>query len=227
VLLTVLLLTTGLTGAAALPALHEQPTVDEADLAASDSQLAGLSHLVRLLLFGVALALYRLFSVRFQSELRGVGLTDHYALFGIMVGVLLPQALAGFLGGARLGSTDSDGSRMLRLIITGLLVLVVPALVLTIWGAKCALAIMIGLLFSTLFDASILPALLAVAAALAMTQWLHHVLPLAQLTRDQKVGLLGWSTVIAIVLVLVNEFGGRLQGIAAGRRPTTAKGGPQ
>ena len=227
VLLTILLLTTALTGGTALQTLHELPSDDTAGAVTLDGQVDSVAQLVRLLLFGSLLALYRIFSLRFHSELRGVGLTDHYALFGMIVGVLLPQALTSLLNRARAGSTDTDSSRLFRLVITGLLVLVVPTLVLTLWGAKCALAIMIGMLFSTVFEASLLPAIIAVAVALAMTQWLHHVLPLAQLTRDQKVTLLGWTTVVVIVLLLVSEFTGRLQGIAPGRGPSPAKGGPQ
>ena len=55
-------------------------------LADSPSGLQPASQIVRLVAFGALLALYRLFSSRFESELRGVGLTDHYALFGLLFG---------------------------------------------------------------------------------------------------------------------------------------------
>ena len=102
------------------------------------------ANLLRLGLMGVALLLYRVFSSRFESELRGVGLTDQYAAFGLLIGATLPGLLTGFLL-RPFAITTAPAPRIARLCVVALLVLAVPALVLILWGTKCALALMLGL----------------------------------------------------------------------------------
>lgn len=208
-LLISVLLMAGLAAAAGLSGLEER--TQETSPAASSSLVPAASQFTRLFLLGVVIALYRLFTSRFDSELRGVGLTDHYALFGLLFGAMLPPFLTGFLMRVPTGSADSSGARLMRLAVTGLLVLALPTVVLALWGAKCALALLIGLALSTVFETSLYPALFSLAVALAMTQWTSHVLPLAELTRDQKIHTLYWGAGIAIVLMLAAEYGGRLR----------------
>ncbi len=220
ILITVLCLMTALSAAAPLAGLHERSS-EVVSTATSDAswELTAANQMVRLVLAGATLALYRLFSARYESEIHGVGLTDHYALFGILLGVALPASLAGFLAREPAGASAGDFARLLRLAVTGLLVLVAPCLLITIWGAKSILALLIGLALSVALEDSLLSALLAIAVALALTQWAAHVLPLAQLTRDQKVNLLGWSTAFSIVAMLVAGYAGRW-------RATTGRGAP-
>ena len=228
-LLSVLLLNAALICAAVLPNLHEQVTGPAAAaMPASNWELTAATDTVRLVLFGTVLALYRFFSARFEGELRGVSLTDHYALFGVLFGAALPPALTAYFGRVPAGSTDSDASRLARTVVTGLLTLVVPTVIVAFWGAKCALALLIGLAVSVLFEGSLLSALFALAMALALVQWTHHVLPLAQLTRDQKVNFLGWTTAVAIMALLIAEYSGRWR--TPGQRQNEArqtKGGAQ
>src|SRR5581483_12288862 len=86
---------------------------------------------------------YRLVMTRFTSDLKGVSLTDNYALFGFLAGALLPSLLSGFL--LRPGTPMTAGSALFRLVLTALLVLAAPAFILLLWGAKCAVALVLGL----------------------------------------------------------------------------------
>ncbi|HZP85149.1 MAG TPA: hypothetical protein VFB21_26235 [Chthonomonadaceae bacterium] len=108
-----------------------------------ESRLSLAAEATRLALFGVALLLYRLVMTRFTSDLKGVSLTDNYALFGFLAGALLPSLLSGFL--LRPGTPMTAGSALFRLVLTALLVLAAPAFILLLWGAKCAVALVLGL----------------------------------------------------------------------------------
>jgi hypothetical protein len=228
-LLGVLILTVGLGAAAGIAGLHEQ-TPPEAN-AVSGALMPGLSaasQSVRLVLLGCVLALYRLFSARYESELRGVSLTDHYALFGILFGAVLPPFLTAYLSRFSAGSSDGDSARLFRLATCGVLVLVLPTLIIALWGAKCALALLIGLALSTVFEGSLVSALLALAVALALTQWTHHVLPLSQLTRDQKVNILFWTTAVSVIALLIAEYAGRARPASGnGSVAASSQGGAQ
>jgi len=163
------------------------------------------------MLFGVLLLLYRLFTVRYFSELHGVNLTDHYALFGLLFGAMLPPVLAGYLLRMTGSPFASAGSRLLRIVVVGLLVLLLPTVVLALWGVKCALALFLGLALSVaITENSLLPALIALATGLALTQWTHHVLPLAQLTRDQKIHALFVGGIVVLALIALADYGGKL-----------------
>jgi hypothetical protein len=52
--------------------------------------------------------------------------------------------------------------------------------------------------------------LLALAAALALTQWTHLALPLASFTRTQKVYSVGWTVGGLLVIILIADFAGRI-----------------
>ena len=216
------LLAAWLVGGSALSGALEAEAVSAPDTAAF-GQTA--SRLLRLLLFGVALLLYRLFTLRFDSDLRGAQLSDQYALFGLFSGVLLPALLAGLL--LRSESVPLSPVRaLLRLLCAGALTLAAPAALLTIWGPKCMLLLFFGLgLAIVLAEAApsasrtnpglpteatlLLTALIALAVALALTQWTHHVLPMAALTRAHKIRLLAWAVGGLIALLLASDYGGR------------------
>lgn len=151
----------------------------------------GADRLTQLLLAGVVLLLYRLFASRWDNDLRTVTLTDHYALFGFLLGAVLPRLLAGLLEAPRPG--------LVRVVVAGAAVLAVPGVVVVLWNVKCALALLAGLALSGVVGATperrtrlhaLFPALLAVAVALALAQWTGHVLPLSDLTRVEKIRLL-------------------------------------
>lgn len=187
--------------------------------------------LTRFFLFGVIIALYRLFTVRFASDVRGASLTDYFGLIGMLTGVLLPVMINGQLGRDPSALVNKSGLGMFRLFLQALLTLLVPALMVTLMGAKCGQALLIGLALSVvIFEVSFLPALLAVGIALALGQWTHHIMPWSELTRSQKVNLLLMQGAAIVVIYLISAF------MSRGRNGTnpqnlsgrqTAKGGVQ
>jgi hypothetical protein len=212
----------------------QEPENGENDLPSADTPDVA-ANLLRLGLMGVALLLYRVFSSRFESELRGVGLTDQYAAFGLLIGATLPGLLTGFLMRPFAASTP-PAPRIARLCVVAVLVLAVPALVLILWGTKCALALMLGLALAIVLLPSVstasgatgreelspalrlLPALFALGVCLALAQWTHHVLPLTELTRVDKEALTIKLVGILAVLILVADYSGRLAGWMRSRR---------
>lgn len=169
------------------------------------------------LLFGLVLLLYRVFAMRFRGELHGVSLTDHYALFGFLLGATLPAFLAD------LQAPAPSARALTRLIFAGVLALAAPVLVLGLWGSKCALAMLAGLaLAATGFKAAprqrfvsttlhALPAaLFALAIALILTQWTRHILPLAELPRLDRLRALTYVAGGVIFVLLATDYGARL-----------------
>lgn len=214
----------------------QEPEVGDAGMAVTDTP-AVAANLLRLGLMGVALLLYRVFSSRFESELRGVGLTDQYAAFGLILGATLPALLTGFLLRPFTEST-APAPRIARLCVVALLVLAIPALVLILWGTKCALALLLGLALAiTLLPSApapgapvkealppglrLLPALFALGVCLALAQWTHHILPLTELTRADKESLTLKLMAILAVLILIADYSGRLAGWMRSRRQGT------
>jgi hypothetical protein len=209
---------------------------------------ATLRSLFPLLGFGVLLLLYRFVSSRFEGELRSANLTDHFALFGILLGALLPSLLARSVAPRAVSAEEAtsdapereqaqrsvSASRvtLARLILAGALALATPALALILWGAKVALAILIGLALAALGVRSSgvrkdinapdgeraqpsvpMPdaqPLFALAVALALAQWTNHALPLAAMTRAEKIRLALWITGGLLALLLASDYGGRI-----------------
>jgi len=174
-------------------------------------------HLIHLLLFGTILLLYRLFTTRFGAELSGVSLTDHFALFGFLAGALIPPFLTDLLRSPAEPRLTPTGA-LVRLALAGIVSLATPALILILWGPKCALALLAGLALSGIQAApeplstrtpEHLTPLFALAVTLALTQWTGYVLPLADMTRAQKTGMAVWVVAGLIVLILLADYGGR------------------
>ena len=198
--------------------------------------------LSRLLLFAVVLLLYRVFTMRFRDDLQGVALTDHYALFGFLAGAMTPGLLTGLLWSPMLAVAEEKnlaGARLGRLALTAVLALAVPAAILVLWGAKCALALLAGLALATVSGhlpavstqrvAMMLPravmttSLFAVAIALALTQWTQHILPVAEMTRADRIRILAGVVGGLLVLLLIADYGGRLiDWMQRRRRPSGA-----
>ncbi|MBC7807914.1 MAG: hypothetical protein H7145_17430, partial [Akkermansiaceae bacterium] len=142
-----------------------------------------------LLLFGTLLLLWRLFATRWSGDLRGVLLTDQYALFGLLVGAALPGLLAAVPHRIRDGKTVASGGLIGAIAVCALLTLAAPAAVLVLFGAKSAVALMIGLALGAVpvltGGASLLPGLLALGVALALNQFTGIVLPAETPTRAE------------------------------------------
>ncbi len=182
--------------------------------------------LTNLLVFGGIVLLSRLFFTRFMDDLKGVGLTDQYALFGLILGTSLPGLTAAVLSrtiGTRTWQT------LVGLVLSGLVLLAAPALTILLWGAKCALAMLFGLALScglgiqsfrnsqaqatgnpepSTFN---MQPLFALAAALAITQWTHLALPLASFTRTQKVYTVAGVVVALLLVIQIADYAGRIR----------------
>lgn len=200
---------------------------DNANNSGPDYLMQGLttgSRLIAATLFATLMGLYRLYLSRYGDELHGISITDQYAFFSLMVGLSVPLLMSGIaMPSLKLTSLSS----LLRVSAVGIFCLLIPGVMLVLWGAKCSLALLMGLAFSTLLtgfsrpasgsteeqnrlqSASLLPTLMALAMGLALTQWTGHVLPFTDVTRDAKIGLLKWIAGIVILLVIILQASNR------------------
>lgn len=173
---------------------------EDSDFAARS---AAKPELMLLPLFATSLLLFRLFTTRWENDLRGVGLTDSYALFGFLVGGFLPSLLtATSVVSAQWSVVGRRGwAGVAGLAVTAALTVAVPAAVILLFGAKAASALMVGLAVGRVIMSprgGILPALLAIGVGLAMTQFFGHLLPPEEWTRAEKIKALG--VIIAVLL---------------------------
>ena len=159
-----------------------------------------------LLLFATVLLLWRLFETRWHSDLRGVTLSDQYALWGLLVGAALP----GLLASVSVSPRFKGGAGIMRLSTTVLLAVATPTIVLILFGTKSAAALLIGLALGAVPGAATpTPGLIAVAVALVLAQWTGAILPAHTSTRKEKIRyllLLGAGLVVAPVAG--NRFAG-------------------
>ena len=202
------------------------------------------------LAFAAVLLLGRLFATRFAADLRGAGFEDQYALFGFIAGAALPALGAALLrpGGVVAESRPAEAVTELRpadavaepfFLARGLGAVLVGAGVLAValglWGAKIAPACFAGLGVGTLGlawpqarAASRWSATFALALALGLAQWTHHLAPLAAMSRGQRLHLALWSVGLAVLALLVFDYGGRLFALLRARRaPTGSKVSPE
>jgi hypothetical protein len=164
--------------------------------------------LTQVMAFGVLLLLYRLFVQRFQDDLSGATLVDHFALFTMIAGVLLPALLGGILEGRPGGSPANRVGRVLAVV---LLAAAVPAAMLILWGSRAGIGLVTGLaLASVLYPRAVSCAWVALASALPMMQWTHQTLQLALLTRDERMRLLLALGAVIAILILLADLGGRV-----------------
>ena len=174
-----------------------------------------------LLAFAAVLLLGRLFDTRFAADLRGAGFEDQYALFGFIAGAALPA-----LGAALLRPADEfPVARALGAALMGAGVL---AVALTLWGAKIAPACfaglgvgMLGLGWPQARAAPRWSATFALALALGLAQWTHHLAPLAAMSRSQRLHLALWVVGVAVLALLFFDYGGRLFALLRARRAPT------
>jgi hypothetical protein len=188
---------------------------------AESRSAAGSPLLASTLCFGTVFVVYRLAVERFREDLRGVTLTDHYALFGFVFGLLVPALLARFAPIDR-----GFGSSILKAGIVGLLALAAPAGIILVWGQKTLLTFLFGLALAAspalrlsgpyrqavqAFKNQTMAALIAIGLALAVAQWTHLALPLASLPRPEKLRILAWGVGIIVVLLIGSDFAGRVR----------------
>lgn len=179
--------------------------------------------LVQLLLFGAVLVVYRVFVQRFQDDLGAAALTDHLAMFSMIVGAVLPSILGGILGhpqDARRpadaprpsdAQSDSPAETSIRLVLTFAGATAFGAALLGLWGPRAGLGFLNGLLLGAALPAGgSRGGLLALAAALPLIQWSHALLALSAQTRAEKARVVMWLLGIAIAVVAGADLWGRL-----------------
>jgi hypothetical protein len=166
------------------------------------------------LCFGTVFVVYRLAAERFREDLRGVPMTDHYALFGFVFGLLVPLLLT------RIAAVDRGlGASILKAGIVGMLALAAPAGIVLVWGQKTLLTFLFGLALAAspavggfgrsgvqAFRNQALISLFALGLALAVAQWTHLALPLAALPRVEKLRILAWAVGIIVALLIGSGF---------------------
>lgn len=167
---------------------------------------------VGLLLFGALLLFWRLFATRWAGDLRGVNLTDQYALFGLIVGAALPGLLAAIPRRIQNNTTVGTPTMLGVLILCAILALASPAAVLVLFGAKSAVALMIGLALGSVpvltGGVSLLPGLLALGVALALNQFTGAILPDETPTRAEKIRYLAViMSAIVVAAILASRIG--------------------
>jgi predicted membrane channel-forming protein YqfA (hemolysin III family) len=199
----------------------------ESAVAASNPAVASsAAPLLRVLIFGAVLVLYRLFNERFKADLHGMALTDHYVLFAMLAGAILPAAVGRLLwrDDATTGpALSSRGLHLATLIIAVLLTLGALAAGLVLWGAKIALGLFFGLALACVSQVAMAVraraqtaatnegiAMVALGIALALAQWTHRALPLAELSRTQRLRLLVYIACALFALLLIADYGSRL-----------------
>lgn len=167
---------------------------------------------VGLLLFGALLLFWRLFATRWAGDLRGVNLTDQYALFGLIVGAALPGLLAAIPRRIQNNETVQTPAMLGVLALCAILALASPAAVLVLFGAKSAVALMIGLALGSVpvltGGVSLLPGLLALGVALALNQFTGAILPDETPTRAEKIRYLAViMSAIVVAAILASRIG--------------------
>jgi hypothetical protein len=199
--------------------------------------------LIHLLLFVVILVLFRFFSWRFRDDLQSTTLTDHYALFGFLIGALLPPLLTRSLSrhAAEPASTRSVlGSPIVHLLLAWAMAFAVSAVILLLWGARCAPPMVVGLALSCVLTTAtvhspgattLVAPLLAVGTVMALSQWTEQLIALADLPRADRIKLLAILGGILLLLMLARDWRGRLQRRLTMLRPEetfhTAECGPE
>ncbi len=173
--------------------------------------------LVQLLLFGAVLVVYRVFVQRFQDDLGAAALTDHLAMFSMIVGAVLPSILGGILGHPQDAQRPSDAQSdptaetSIRLVLTFAGATAFGAALLGLWGPRAGLGFLNGLLLgAALPGGGSRAGLLALAAALPLIQWSHTLLAFSAQTRAEKARVVMWLVGIAIAVVAGADLWGRL-----------------
>jgi hypothetical protein len=164
--------------------------------------------LVQTFLFGTLFVLYRVCTTRFDDGLRGLALMDQNVLFAALAGVCVPSLLSALALPSR-----STKYSPFAITVAGILALLLPAGAILFWGAKCVLALLIGLSLAVLVNPafgserraaqSLIAGAFAVCIALVLCQSYPNLLALTDLSREQASGLVKWVFGSGIVLYLI------------------------
>ncbi|MBI4280035.1 MAG: hypothetical protein HY660_16405, partial [Armatimonadetes bacterium] len=181
--------------------------------------------LVRLLLFGLILLLYRLFTSRYQDNLSGAALTDHFALFSFLAGAMLPGLLA--RAGAGTGGVTHMGgpaAQVIRFAVAVVLAAGVPAAMLVLWGARSAVGLLAGLAVAAAATeitgaggahpaagrAALRISIMAMLCAVVLTQTAGYAIPLSTLTRAEKTRMLTALAAGVVAVMVLGDIASRI-----------------
>jgi hypothetical protein len=199
-------------------AVHD---ADETDLA---HRVAG--SVLPILAAAAVVVLYRLEVSRFSELVRSAGMLDFFELMTILVGAVLPNALAAWqMGSEPVGATRSGGAAV-RLAGVAVTLLAVCAVSILVWGEKSPLGLLLGFALGCLVPASAarsdnrtvwlhngLRSLFATAGAMALAQWSGHLLRMEELTRGTRIQVVtGTAVLIGVLWILqavVSSRGGQ------------------
>jgi hypothetical protein len=155
-----------------------------------------------LLILGLIILVYRVFVQRFDADLTGTSLTDHFAIFAFVAGLVVP----GLLGRVLASPAAGAGRLVVQLVAVYALMALVPATALALWGVRAAIGLLAGFAASTVIYPEA-PASAGVAAgiSLLLAQWGRYAAAVAALTRDDRIKILvALAAVTAIVLMLAD-----------------------
>ncbi len=176
----------------------------------SSSALWTAERLTHLLLFGVIVVLYRVFTQRFEDDLAGALLTDHFAIFSMLLGALFPSLLARVLARDAEDGATSAPRLLIRLTFALVAALTLPAGVVILWGARGAIGLLAGFMLGAIIYPEALAAVIALTIALPLAQWAGPLLQMAAQTRAEKVRVLLWLAGIVVGAILAADYGSRL-----------------
>ncbi len=178
--------------------------------------------IVQLSAMAAILGIFRVYATINEGLFPHSPYTDQYAAFGFVVGAALPLFLAGYLIPRPVKHGADSASALGRLLVSGVLILAIPAIILVLWGQKCTMAFLIvlaitaaGIEPTTVADTlangirKLFPAIYALGLALALSEWSHYILDMEDWTRIQKERVIIQIVVAAILLVLGADYGPR------------------
>lgn len=176
--------------------------------------LVALGNVRGLLSLGAAsgLVLYRVFREAHADTSRAFDIGQHYAIIGLLLGVLLPLAFAGWLPDGSAASGRKSAAAWLAIVL--FLGLAVGSAVFL--GAKGVVGLIVGLglaAFAEGFRGGVRPAVFALggSAAAALLLGYGWLEPWLDLSRDDKLPLLGWMSASALVAGVVILLLGRTE----------------
>ena len=169
-----------------------------------------------LLVFGTLLLLVRLLAVRVSIDSYNLDIEDHFTLFGLLTGALLPLWLVELFRN-RLPLRGANG--WLRALFAGLISLAVPFLVIRLLDGAIIAPMMLGITLCTAIQI-ILPSTkiddrlggyFALGIGLALCQWTERITALHSLARIEKVHMAFWIAVTVAICLLIFEAWRRLR----------------
>ena len=209
------LLALGAIGVAGLAAAHDLSLTGETRRHIESR----LSRFAALLALPVVWVLFRVIQARFGDTLRTIGLSDHFALIGFVLGITLPT-LATAISSPR-NAFDSTPNRVFRLVCAAIIVIGLPAIAMLLWKGKIVLALISGFAISSTglairgnnsiagLRTNGLNVLWSIAGILGLCQFSNRWIAASSLTREGKMHLMEGIIGGALLLLILVEFGSR------------------